>query len=89
MDIRGDISLTARKLGSRPSRGGTIVTAVAPLTTRLNDDVTPRAAAFVTRHSTDEGCRGERANGHMNTLKAGNHDRVVPYLWRIRAQFFN
>jgi hypothetical protein len=44
---------------------------------------------LVTRRSTGEGCRGERANGNMNTLKTGNDDRVVPYLWRIRAQFFN
>ena len=82
MDLREDlIALTARKPGSRLSRGGTIVTAVAPLR--------PRRHAEAALRSTGEDRAGERANRAMNTLKTSNDDRVVPYLWRIRAQFFN
>ena len=29
----------------------------------------------------------QRANTNMNTLKTSSNDRVVPYLWRIKAQF--
>jgi hypothetical protein len=46
-----------------------------------------RRLAALHSHRRRPRAADQRANMKMNTLKTSSNDRLVPYLWRIKAQF--